>query len=85
MKDIACYDNQGKTLDRYTVVYLKTGGRTKNGILYEARGMNADPYRGIGYRCSATRGRHLGKRIPFEALPLDCQSCVLNDLKSMEA
>jgi hypothetical protein len=85
MKNIACYDNQGKTLDRYTVVFLKTGGRTKDGILYEARGMNADPYRGIGYWCTARRGRHLGKRIAFEDLPRPCQSCVLNDLKNMEA
>lgn len=79
MKNIRLYDNGGKTIDRYTAVYMNCPeGRG----LYEARGMDANPYhpQGFGMYCSVTPGRHLGRRIAFEELPPDCQKLVLSDL-----
>lgn len=78
--NIRCYDNGGKSADRYTVVYMDEPERTPN--LYAARGMNAEPFhpQGIGMCCTAMPGRHLGRRIAFEELPADCQKLVRQDL-----
>ncbi len=78
--NIKCYDNGGKTLDRYTVVYLNEV-EDKFKKTYAARGMNSMPFHGIGMYCTAMVGRHLGKRIKFEELPEDCQKLVKQDLK----
>lgn len=77
--NIRCYDNGGKTLDRYTVIYLDQPESTEG--TYGARGMNAQPFHGIGLYCSAVPGRHLGKRIQFSELPEDCRKLVLQDLE----
>lgn len=79
MKDVRVYDNGGKTADRYTAVYLSM--REGSG-LYGARAMNETPFhpQGIGMFVSAALGRHLGKRIAFEALPVDCQKLIRSDL-----
>ena len=77
---IACYDNGGKTADRYTVIYLEfTKNRART---FAARGMCPMPSHpfGIGQFTTAMRGSHLGKRIAFDALPIDCQKLVLSDL-----
>ena len=79
--NIRIYDNNGKTYDRYTVVYMN---EPENGFkTYAARAMNAYPFhpQGFGQYCTAMPGRHLGKRIKFEELPKDCQKLVLQDLK----
>lgn len=80
--EIRCYDNGGKTLDRYTVVYMFDRWNPENINVFGARGMCAHPCspQGIGCYTSATPGRHLGKRIKFEELPKDCQELVLSDL-----
>ena len=75
---IRCYDNGGKTLDRYTVIYLNDPERGLN--LYSARGMSTDPYHGIGTMCSAAPGAHLGKRIKLDDMPPACRQVVANDL-----
>jgi len=74
------YDNGGKTLDRYTVVYMFEVERPG---LYGARGMCSHPTSPQGFGCytSAMPGRHLGKRISFDKLPIDCQKLVLADLE----
>ena len=79
MRNIRIYDNGGKTIDRYTVVYMDC---PEGGGLYGARGMNAHPFhpQGFGQYCAAMPGRHLGLRITFEELPRDCQRAVLQDL-----
>lgn len=79
--NIRCYDNNGKTADRYTVVYMDYPENRHN--TFSAVGMNDEPFhpQGIGQHCMATPGRHLGKRIPFSKLPKDCQQVVLNDFK----
>jgi len=79
MKNVRIYDNGGKSADRYTAVYMTMPeGRG----LYGARAMNDMPFhpQGIGMFVSASVGRHLGKRISFEALPVDCQRLIRFDL-----
>lgn len=77
LKHVRIYDNGGQTFDRYTAVYMnEPEGRG----LYGARGMSENPFEGFGQYCSATPGRHLGKRISFDALPAPCQKLVLSDL-----
>jgi hypothetical protein len=83
---IRCYDNGGKTLDRYTVVY--TGHYTQNtgGQFWDVC-MNASPFhpQGIGqhgessYPIDRPTYGHLGKKIKFNQLPEDCQKLVLSD------
>jgi hypothetical protein len=77
---IACYDNGGKTFDRFTVVYLDYPERAVN--TFQARGMSEHPFhpQGFGQMTSAMIGRHLGKRIQYHTLPVDCQKLVKSDL-----
>jgi hypothetical protein len=79
-KNIKCYDNGGKTFDRYTVVYLDQPAGHK-GNLFECVGMNETPFhpQGFGQHSIASVGKHLGKEIPFESLPIDCQTLVNRD------
>jgi hypothetical protein len=78
--NIRIYDNGGQTADRFTVVYMDRPERRPR--MFEAVGMDARPFhpQGIGQHTTATPGRHLGRRIAFEALPADCQKVVRQDL-----
>ena len=75
-QSIRCYDNGGKTADRYTVVFLDQPERAVN--TFVALGMNSTPFhpQGFGQHTAAMPGRHLGKRIAFASLPEDCQKLV---------
>jgi len=77
--NIKVYDNEGKTFDRYTVVYLEIRDA---GGLYSARGMSTDPYSPLGFcqMTSAQLGPHLGKEIEFKDLPPGCRRVVDLDL-----
>lgn len=79
---IHCYDNEGKTFDRYTVVYLDDVNPT-NGY-FAMRGMSTYPFhpQGFGQMCEGQDGNHLGKSITFNDLPTDCQKLVKQDLQS---
>lgn len=81
---VRCYDNGGRSADRYTVVFT---GRRGGGVYLT---MNSEPFhpQGIGQHGATARSweridrptsGHLGKRIKFEELPRDCQVAVLND------
>ena len=89
-KNIKVYDNGGKTMDRYTVVYLndKQGIVSNNGgsMLFGCVGMNETPLAPNGFCQHSTclDGKHLGKKIAFKNLPVDCQEIVLIDLKSFK-
>lgn len=84
---IRCYDNQGESLDRYTVVY--TGRYThKTGRAFWYLGMNSAPFhpQGIGQHGESMYQpidrptySHLGKKIKFEDLPEDCKKAVIQD------
>lgn len=73
-KKIKCYDNGGKTIDRYTVVFMEQPEQDEE--IYEALGMSANPFTGVGMSCSAHPGSHLGKKIAFDELPVDCRKLV---------
>lgn len=91
---IRCYDNGGKTFDRYTVVFTGRQGGGRSG-----RGMSAHPTHPQGFgqwfdydRAQLGRGQHavdrpayahLGKRITFEDLPEDCRALILRDYREM--
>lgn len=84
-----CYDNQGESADRYTIVF--TGNyRGRNGsCLY--LGCNAHPFhpQGIGMHGESPEPidrpgySHLGRKIAFEALPEDVQKLVLSDYREL--
>lgn len=79
LKQVRIYDNGGKTLDRFTAVYMDQKEYNGN---FSARGMCESPFspQGFGCSCVAKPGRHLGKRIKFAQLPKDCQKLILQDL-----
>lgn len=84
-RPVRVYDNGGKTVDRYTVVFtaVKHSRVDHRGFtLYECLAMNAVPFhpQGFGQHSEAMLGAHLGKRIPFASLPEDCQKCAMRDL-----
>ena len=85
-KWIRCYDNGGKTIDRYTVVF--TGNYTgKTGRQSWNLGMSSNPFhpQGFGqhgeseYPIDRPTYGHLGKKIKFDDMPADCQKLVLSD------
>lgn len=91
---VRCYDNGGRSFDRYTVVY---SGRYRKVVRGYARdefqyvGMSECPFnpQGFGQHGSSpqlidrpTYG-HLGKKIKFSDLPADCQRLVLQDYKEI--
>jgi hypothetical protein len=78
---VACYDNENKTIDRYTVVYMDQPERAHN--TFACVGMSDSPFhpQGFGQHSTAMPGRHLGKRIPFASLPADCMHLVEQDLR----
>ena len=87
-KRIRCYDNGGKTYDRYTVVY--TGNyRGRKGCDYV--GMSGHPFHPQGFGqhgwdlnvIDRPTYSHLGKKIEFEDLPEDCKRLVIDDYKEI--
>ena len=89
---LRCYDNGGRSFDRYTVIFTRkrldgwTQFRAMSAFPYHPQGFgqwgavqggldtNKDGFApALGRRC------HLGKRIPFEALPPDCRELVRAD------
>lgn len=74
--NLRCYDNGGKTADRYTVIFMDSPERQPN--TFTCLGMSEHPChpQGFGQHSMATPGRHLGRRIVFENLPLDCRRLV---------
>ncbi len=89
---IRCYDNGGHerpngTADRYTVVYTGNyAGKTKG--WHDYVGMSGAPFhpQGIGMHgqtehqpCDRPSYGHLGKKIKFTDLPIDCQKLVMQD------
>ncbi len=82
---IRCYDNGGKTVDRYTVVYMDFPERQRGFFL--SLGMSEDPGhpQGFGQHTVAMLGAHLGRRVPFRMLPGRCRRVVLADLGAVDA
>jgi hypothetical protein len=77
---VKCYDDGGKSFDRYTAVFLDMPENRQG--CYTALGMSENPFhpQGFGQHCMAMLGRHLGKRIDSTKLPIDCQTAIRRDL-----
>ncbi|WP_413460659.1 hypothetical protein [Herbaspirillum huttiense] len=76
---VRLYDNGGKTLDRYTSLYLFDPVRPG---AYGSRSMNSQPYQGIGCYGEAMPGRHLGRRVQLNDMPGDCQRLIRSDVSA---
>jgi hypothetical protein len=85
---IRCYDNGGRSADRYTVVYsgkpYATGqyvGMSENPFHPQGVGMHGESRQPIDNRGYGQKGgyAHLGKSITFDDLPPDCQKLVMAD------
>jgi hypothetical protein len=87
---IRCYDNGGKSFDRYTVVFTGRYKKKTGGMFLDLR-MSANPFhpQGFGQHGESdmqidwpTYG-HLGKKIQFKDLPEDCQKLVMSDYRDL--
>lgn len=83
-KWIRCFDNGGKTADKYTVVFTHAHSFGMRGYTVGI-GMSANPFhpQGVGmhfeYPNHVYNGRSGGKRITYQDLPEDCQRLVMSD------
>lgn len=89
-KYVRCYDNGGKTCDRYTVTFTgRYSHKTNNSFWY--LGMSENPFHPQGVGCfgdSRTQidkpsYSHLGKKIKFSELPENCKKYVINVYKDL--
>ena len=69
------YDNEGDTLDRYTVFTDQ-----REGDYWEALAIGNDP-RGFSQFTTGQKGAHLGKLITFDDLPELIQQHIINRLE----
>ena len=83
-RKIRVYDNQGETVDRYTVVF--TGNyKGRNGCDYLGLSEHPRHPQGFGQHgwdqgiIDYPKYSHLGKKIMFEQLPEDCKKVVIED------
>ena len=90
---IRCYDNNGTTHDRYTVVFTKKrngGNKYKLGEFVYV-GMSKNPYHPFGFYqhgfsdCAIDHPSysHLGKKIKFLDLPDDCQKAIIDEYNEL--
>ena len=85
-KKIRIYDNGGETFDRFTICYTGNYRETTDGEFY-ALGASCHPFhpQGFGQHLSSDKPMdrptysHLGKKIKFDALPVDVQIWVAHD------
>jgi hypothetical protein len=96
-KWVRCYDDGGDTFDRYTVVFTgnythKTGrqhwylGMSKFPYHPQGFGQHGESDNQIdinkwGFAPAMGRKCHLGRRIPFSELTIDCQKLVAHDYR----
>ncbi len=81
---VRCYDNGGKTFDRYTIVYTGQYRHLTGGAqLYVGASEHPFHPQGFGQHGEGVIDRptygHLGRKVPFTALPEDVRRLVLRD------
>ena len=83
---IRCYDNQGKSFDRYTVLFTGHYKQRTGGVfLYSAMSENPFHPQGFGQHgeslelIDSPKHAHLGKKINFDDLPDDSKKLVVSD------
>jgi hypothetical protein len=69
IKIIACYDNQGETFDRYTIVLNTWFNNAKTMKDCLALSNNPTHPQGFSQFSGCQMGKHLGKKIKFSDLP----------------
>ena len=83
---LACYDNGGKSCDRYTVLYGAPDWTPEMGVELPARAMSESPFSPQGFgmyvTCLAHNRAALGKKIKFQDLPPDCRRLVIRDCET---
>lgn len=76
------WDNQGETLDRYTIAFK--GYRLEGyGMVYPYLASSKYPFHSFGQHGEGKEfltGKHLGKRVSFESLPEDVQKFILQSI-----
>ena len=78
---LRCYDNGGRSFDRYTILPPRWAVehvaryRVGVGALWVAIGPSAHPFhpQGFGQHWEAVAGPHLGRRVSWDTLPADVQ------------
>jgi len=77
IQKIACFNNEGETLDRYTIVILDNIMYYVDGQpMYECLASSANPFTEFGQHSDCMLGGHLGKEITFDELPEDVKKFV---------
>ncbi len=82
---VRCYDNGGKTRDRYTVVYMDFPEQQRGFFLSLGMSENPTDPQGYGQHTTTMMGSHLGRRVPFESLPERCRRVIEVDLGAAHA
>jgi len=78
------FDNDGATFDRFTIAFK--GYRLAGyGMVYPYLASSENPFhpQGFGQHSESREfltGKHLGKRVRFESLPVDVQTFILNNI-----
>lgn len=73
---LRCYDNGGKSCDRYTIIPPRWAkDYQERDRTWCAIAVNEYPFhpQGFGMHVSAMAGPHIGKRVRWETLPPDVQ------------
>ncbi len=84
---IRIYDNGGKTVDRYTVVYTRKSITRERPYWYMDVCMSGSPFHPQGvcqhgeytYLIDRPTYSHLGRKITWNDLPEDCKGVVMQD------
>ena len=75
MKVISVYDNGGKSLDRYTIVFNSIVSKNLNKYQYDAISAS-ESGAGVFMWVQCERGKHLGTKIEFASLNKELQNKV---------
>ena len=79
LKQMRIYDNDGRTFDRYTVVFMDLQECRKGQFRCLCMSDNPTHPQGFCEHSTAVPGTHLGRRIKFNLLPEACQKMVKID------
>ena len=78
------FDNGGASVDRYTIAFkgYRMAGR---GMVYPYLASSSHPFhpQGFGQHGESREfltGKHLGKRVAFDTLPVDVQKFILDNI-----
>jgi hypothetical protein len=82
---LACYDNGGKTFDRYTIIYGAPLWEPNMGRTVPYRSMSEDPFHPQGFgqwgEMPAYNRDCLGRKVKFSDLPERVRACVEQDCR----